>query len=152
MPILTEPMKKYLVNDSKKGYTAEAKSTYNRRIVEYAVRGLKDLTLLAEKLPEDLQAEIFNETNLRSLMKSIFTARIKKDYEKTEFEQRRERILRLSYETLAEMGFRDNAWDLAPDVMEILINAGLHETFDTIVGLKAIYIKGFSMPEKKVKK
>ncbi|MBS7632536.1 hypothetical protein KEJ15_02790 [Candidatus Bathyarchaeota archaeon] len=152
MPILTEPMKKYLVNDSKKGYTAEAKSTYNRRIVEYAVRGLKDLTLLAEKLPEDLQAEIFNETNLRLLIRNIFRGHIKKDYEEAELEQRRERILRLSYETLTEIGFRDNAWDLAPDVMKILINAGLHETFDTIVGLKAIYIKGFSMPEKEVKK
>jgi hypothetical protein len=63
MPILTDPIKKYLLNDDKKGYTAETKSAYNRRIIDYTIRGISDLSLLAEKLPEDMQAQVFEDAN-----------------------------------------------------------------------------------------
>ena len=148
MPILTEPMKKYLLNDSKKGYTAEVKSAYNRRIIEYAKKGIEDLTLLAEKLPEEKQAQIFNKENMRPLIGNIFRLRqqTKQSYGKEEMEKRRKRILQLCYETLSTIGFRDNAWDLARDIMDILIKAGLKETLPTIIGLKAVYIKSFKQP------
>ena len=69
MSILTKPMKKYLLSDSKKGYKENVQSAYNRRIVEYARKGIEDLVLLAEKLPEELQARIFNEEMMLLLMR-----------------------------------------------------------------------------------
>jgi len=164
MPILTEPMKNYLLNDSKKGYTAEVKSAYNRRIVEYAKKGIEDLTLLAKKLPEDLQAKIFNEDTLRPLISSLFHFYRPEMGEEIlkrtlglrgermiwvptpldkELESRRRRIVRLCYLTLDIIGDNTNTWQLAPEVMDTLIKAGLKETFDTLIGLKAIYLEGF---------
>lgn len=148
MPILTEPMKKYILNDSKKGYTVEVKSAYNRRIVEYAKKGIEDLTLLTEKLPEEMQAKIFNEDTLRPLIGNLFRLRqqVKENYseeELREMEERRQRIVQLCYLTLNIIGYTPNAWDLARDVMDTLIKAGLHEAFDTLIGLKAIYLEGF---------
>jgi hypothetical protein len=140
-------MKQYVMNKEKTGYSKETQNVYNNRLKNYAVDALKDLALLAEKLPEDELREVFNEKTLSPLIRNIFRAKLKDNYEEKEFEQRRQRILRLSWDTLTEIGFRDNAWNLAPDVMNILIKAGLHENFDTFVGLKAIYIKGFNQPD-----
>jgi len=148
MPILTEPMKKYLLNDSKKGYTAEVKSAYNRRMVEYAKKGIEDLTLLTEKLSEDLQAKIFNEEMLRPLIGNLFRFReqLKENCspeELSQMEERRKRIVQLCYFTVNTIGYTPNAWALARDIMDTLIKAGLKETFDTLIGLKAVYIEGF---------
>jgi hypothetical protein len=145
-------MKQYVMNKEKTGYSKETQNVYNNRLKNYAVDALKDLALLAEKLPEDELREVFNEKTLSPLIRNIFRAKLKDNYEEKEFEQRRQRILRLSWDTLTEIGFRDNAWNLAPDVMNILIKAGLHENFDTFVGLKAIYIKGFNQPDAKTTK
>ena len=140
-------MKQYVMSQEKKGYSKETQNVYNNRLRNYAVEALKDLALLAEKLPEEELQDIFNEKTLSRLIKNIFRAKIKDNYEEKEFEQRRQRILRLSWDTLTEIGFRENAWNLAPDVMNILIKAGLHENFDTFVGLKVTYIKGFNQPD-----
>ena len=145
--MLSKSMKQYVMSQEKKGYSKETQNVYNNRLRNYAVEALKDLALLAEKLPEEELQDIFNEKTLSRLIKNIFRAKIKDNYEEKEFEQRRQRILRLSWDTLTEIGFRENAWNLAPDVMNILIKAGLHENFDTFVGLKAIYIKGFNQPD-----
>jgi len=145
--VLSKSMKQYVMSQEKKGYSKETQNVYNNRLRNYAVEALKDLALLAEKLSEEELQDIFNEKTLSPLIKNIFRAKIKDNYEEKEFEQRRQRILRLSWDTLTEIGFRDNAWNLAPDVMNILIKAGLHENFDTFVGLKAIYIKGFNQPD-----
>ena len=56
-------MRKYVESD-KKGYTKEIQSIYDRRLKRYAVQALKDLALLAEKLPEEQQVEIFSERNM----------------------------------------------------------------------------------------
>ena len=69
VPILTKAMKKYLLSASKKGYKENVQSAYNRRIVEYARKGIEDLVLLVEKLPEELQAKIFNEEMMLLLMR-----------------------------------------------------------------------------------
>ena len=155
MPILTDPMKKYLLNDSKKGYTAETRSAYNRRIIDYTIRGISDLSLLAEKLPEDMQAQVFNEETLGSLIRSLFRLIVKEHAEvadfseikKEEIEKRRKRVLALCYDALNEIGDVFNARNLAPDVMKVLLEAGPSETLPTIAGLKAVYIKGLSLHE-----
>ncbi|MCZ2809571.1 MAG: hypothetical protein O2V44_09480 [Candidatus Bathyarchaeota archaeon] len=73
MPILTEPMKKYVLSEDKRGWN---KSAYNSRIREYAVQGLRDLALLADKLPEEELAKIFNKENLFHLLESILKTKI----------------------------------------------------------------------------
>ena len=145
-------MKQYVMNQEKNGYNKETQNVYNNRLKNYAIDALKDLALLAEKLPEDELKDIFNEKTMSPLIRNVFRAKIKGNYEEKELEQRRQRILRLSWDALSEIGFRDNAWNLAPDVMNILIKAGLHETFDTFVGLKAVYIKGFNQTDASITK
>jgi len=145
--MLSKSMKQYVMNKEKTGYSKEVQNVYNNRLKTYAVQALKDLALLAEKLPEDQQKDVYNEGNMSPLIRNIFRAKIKENYEKEEFEQRRKRILRLSYDALSEIGFRDNAWNLAPDIMNVLVKAGLNEIFDTMVGLKGIFIKGFSQSD-----
>jgi len=145
--MLSKSMKQYVINREKNGYSKEVQNVYNSRLKSYAIDALNDLTLLAEKLPEDDLKEIFNQKTIYPFIKNLFTVKIKDNYGEEELEQRRRRILRLSYDTLTTIGFRNNPWYLAPDVMKILVKAGLHETFDTFVGLKGIYIKAFNEPE-----
>ena len=145
--MLTKSMKQYVLTQEKKGYNKETQNVYNSRLKSYAIDAIKDLALLAEKLPEDELKDIFNEKTMKPLIRNVFRGKIKENYEQEELEQRVQRILKLSYDTLSTIGFRDNAWNLAPDVMSILCKAGLHETYDTIVGLKAVFIKGFSQPD-----
>jgi len=158
MPILTNPMTNYLLSSDKGGYSEDLQSVYDNRIIDYATRGLKDLLLLAEKLPEEAQAEVFNEETLAPLMRNLFRLIVKEHVEvvdipemnREEFEKRRTRVLALCYAALNEIGDLFNARNLAPDVMEILMEAGLSETLSTITGLKAVYIEGFS-PRRQLK-
>jgi len=136
-------MRKYLLNTTKQGYTKEVRSVYNRRIIEYAKRGLEDLALLAENLPENQLAEVFNKKSMGPLVKAVFRLRIKPDTNERELHERRERILKLSYLTLTEIGILQNAWALAPNVMRVLTKAGLSD-IDIIMGLKAIYIQSLT--------
>jgi len=136
-------MRKYLLNTTKQGYTKEVRSVYNRRIIEYAKRGLEDLALLAENLPENQLAEVFNKKSLGPLVKAVFRLRIKPDTNERELHKRRERILKLSYLTLTQIGILQNAWALAPNVMRVLTKAGLSD-IDIIMGLKAIYIQSLT--------
>jgi len=148
MGILTKQMKKYVLSDTKRGYDKATQSTYNGRIVEYCQEGLKDLKLLAERLSEEQQAEIFNERYLGPLLKNIFALRIKKDIDKEELDQRRGRILQVCYGALSDIGALANAWALAPDIMKLLQQAGPIDTIHVITGLKAVYIKGISQLQK----
>ena len=151
--MLGKSMKQYVLSKEKTGYSKEVQNVYNSRLRNYAVEALNDLALLAEKLPEDQQAQIFSRKNMAPLMRNVFRAKVREDQEeKEEFEKRCQRILYLSWDTLSEIGFMDNAWCLAPDVLRILLKAGLNESFGIFVGLKAIYIKGCYEPSAKVKK
>ena len=141
--ILSEAMRKYVLNTTKQGYTKEVRSVYNRRIVEYAKRGLENLALLAENLPEDQLAEVFNKQSLGPLVKAVFRLRIKPEMNEKELHERRKRILKLSYLTLTQIGTLQNAWALAPNVMRVLTKAGLSD-IDPIIGLKAIHIQSLS--------
>lgn len=142
--MLSKSMKQYVMSKDKNGYAKDFQNVYNNRLRNYAGQALKDLALLAENLPEHQQEQVFNVVNLSPLIRNVFRVRVKENYETEEFEQRRKRILSLSCDALSEIGSRDNAWDLAPDVMNILTKAGLHETFDAFVNIKAIYIKWFN--------
>lgn len=69
--MLTNAMRKYVTSQNKNGYSKQVQSVYNSRIKTYAKQALKDLTRLAESLPEDQQTEIFNDKTLGELLKAI---------------------------------------------------------------------------------
>jgi hypothetical protein len=141
-------MRKYVMSDRKNGYNKQTQNVYNSRIRHYAVQALKDLALLAEKLPEKQQAQIFNEDTLSALVYGILRFRTVQQIDEKEARERQSRILSLCYLVLNEVGYRENAWSLAPDIMNILVMGGSSETVDTITGLKAVYLKGFSKQQK----
>jgi len=136
------------MSDRKNGYNKQTQNVYNSRIRNYAVQALKDLALLAEKLPEKQQAQIFNEDTLSSLVCGILRFRTVQQIDEKEARERQSRILSLCYLVLNEVGYRENAWSLAPNIMNILVMGGSSETVDTITGLKAVYLKGFSKQQK----
>jgi hypothetical protein len=142
--LLGNSMRKYVMNDKKNGYSKQFQNVYNNRIRKYATRALRDLVLLAEKLPEKQQAQIFNEETLSPLVHSIFSFRTKQQTDEKGAQERRTRILQLCYTILSEVGTLGNASDLAPDIMNMLTLGGQHETLPAITALKAIYLKGFS--------
>jgi len=136
-------MRKYVMNEKKNGYSKQTQNVYNNRIKNYPTRALRDLTLLAEKLAEKQQAQIFNEETLTPLVRSIFSFRTKQQIDEKEAQERRTRILQLCYTILDEIGTLENALDLAPDIMNILTMGGHYEVLPTITALKAICFKGF---------
>jgi hypothetical protein len=144
-------MKKYLLNGNKTGYTKENQKTYNDRIVDYAKRGLQDLTLLAQKLPEGQQAEIFNEKDLGDLFRALFSLKeghgVRVEAAGISYTpdavKRRQRIINVLYAIFNEIGDPLNAETLAPDIYNILLQGGSSETLPQILGLKAVYLKGF---------
>jgi hypothetical protein len=142
-------MRAYVKSPNKRKPDKKTKNTYNWRIKKYTIQGLKDLVLLAQKLPEDRQAEIFNEETLTPLIRNLFRLIPKPFVEvvdlhrvnKEEMEKRRKRVLALCYVALEEIGDVFNARNLAPDIMQALTEAGPQDTNPTITGLRAIYIK-----------
>lgn len=65
-------VRKYVIglNRNKRGKAVQ--NVYNYRIKQYTVQALRDLLRLTEKLPEDMQAEIFNEETLTPLIRNLF--------------------------------------------------------------------------------
>ena len=118
MAILTKPMKKYLLSDSKQGFKTEVQATYDRRIVEYAKRGLEDLTLLAGKLPEDQLREVFNYENLKDLIRVLFALPQSDD---EPLKERRRRLLPLCHELIATLDSINFAPRLAPEIWRVIV-------------------------------
>jgi hypothetical protein len=154
-------MRVYIESHTKKGYD---KGEYDNRIVQYARDGINDLILLSEKLPEEMQAKIFNTETLSPLIKNLFlvakrTVEIDKskklttdipvlvedipEIDKDEITKRSMRILDLCLTTLDEIGNMLNARNLAPREMEDFMLAGPSETLQQITGLKAVYLAAF---------
>lgn len=110
MPILTKAMEKYVRNETKSGYDKDTRRKYNRRIADYARKGIDQLTLLAEKLPEEELKEIFNDDTLRRFFANVlFKVEPNMDPEK------RRRILGLWNIIIFGMGGGQFAIYLAPE-------------------------------------
>jgi hypothetical protein len=109
MPILTDPMREYVLAEDKRGWN---RSAYNSRIREYAIQGLDDLALLAERLPEEKLQEIFNEKTLanffRALLKIEMPAEDHEGWQRIketpEMLKKRDRLLRICWAVLKQMG------------------------------------------------
>jgi len=98
-------MREYVNRNGNNGYDKETQNVYNMRLRTYAQQAIKDLALLAEKLPEDQQKQIFNTKNMWPLIRNIYRAKNKENMnvENEEFQQRCHRILSLNCDTLVEM-------------------------------------------------
>jgi hypothetical protein len=100
------------------------------------------------RLIEKQQAQVFIEDTLSALVYGILRFRTVQQIDEKEAQERQSRILSLCYLVLNKVEYRENAWSLAPDIMNILVTGGSSETVDTITGLKAVYLKGFSKQQK----
>ena len=87
--MLTDAMRNYVKNEKKVGYTKEVQNTYNYRLKNYTIQALKDLAFLAEKLPEEEQAKIFNRENVSPFLQKLFSLKSNDE------EKRRERVIGL---------------------------------------------------------
>lgn len=139
--MLGNSMKKYVMSENKHGYSKQVQSVYNSRIKTYAKLALQDLTLLAQKLPEDQQAEIFDYKNLGNLMTAILKLSPEQmtqlDNDKALAKKKRQRLKALCYELIARLNNSNLAHLLAPIGTRYMIKEGGHLAY-----LKAIYYSG----------
>jgi len=127
--MLTKPMKKFVLSKDKSGYTNATQRIYEKRIMEYSLNAIKDLTLIAQSLDDSVHTQIFNDKTLMPFLKAIFHVGYKEKITKEEREDRRKRILNLCFELLFYLGSRPTAWDIAPNAIRMLQNQipdGIH--------------------------
>ena len=119
MPILTDPMRKYVLATDKRGWN---RSAYNSRLQDYAIQGLKDLTLIAKQLPEEQLRKIFNEKTLGTFFKSLLKIDMsagdheewKKIRKTDEMFRKRKRLLKICWMVLTLIGDHKFAANLVP--------------------------------------
>ena len=156
--MLSKSMEKYVKNIEKNGYSKEIQNVYNNRLKTYALQALKDLSLLADKLPEAQQAQVFNDTTMAPFFQNLFNLSdneaghqseaikdLSKKMDQDQLQKRRSRILLLCYEAVNVIGDTLNAHNLAPYEMSILLNAGQNDALPALTGTKAVYLKGFGL-------
>lgn len=157
--MLSKPMKRYVMSNDKKGFDTDTRNAYNKRLREYAVEAIKDLALLAEKLPEKEQAIIFNDITISPFFQNLFCFACKNPEDKNKtpgellktmgqehYQERQQRILRLCYEAMNAIGDTFNATHLAPHETNFLNLAGHNETLPVLAGVKAVYLAAFYLP------
>ena len=141
------------MNEKKNGYTKELQNVYNFRLKNYAVQALKDLTLLAEKLPEDQQGQIFNEKHLAGLIRVLFKFPPAVDREdflnpSEEVLDRIDRLLPLCFETTTCLNDSNFAGRIAPHFWE-----AFRHLRDELGCLRAVYYRSLDQtPHKKYRK
>lgn len=72
---MTETQTEYLKTRDTYPVSDEVKRQYDYRIREKARKMLKDLTTMAQYLPEDQMAQIFTKENMQDLIKNILNAK-----------------------------------------------------------------------------
>ncbi|MDH7564815.1 MAG: hypothetical protein QHH24_08110 [Candidatus Bathyarchaeota archaeon] len=140
-------MRKYVLSERKNGYSSQVQNVYNYRIKKYAVQALKDLALLAQRLPEDQQAEIFNRENMYELFRALFKLDSKLWEDKELLRKKRRRLLPLCYEIIMLLDDSTFAHLIAPLQWEVMTKEGGH-----LVYLKAVYYRSLISPEEEERK
>jgi hypothetical protein len=136
--MLGNSMRKYVISENKKGYSKAVQAVYNCRIKTYAKQALQDLALLAEKLPEDQQTELFNSANTLPFFKALLTqtpeeiTRLAED--KSLAKKKRQRLQPLTYNIITLLNDSNLSWLIAPVGARYMIKEGGH-----LAHLKAIY-------------
>ena len=141
--MLGNSMRKYVMSENKSSYNKAIQSVYNSRIKNYAKKALQDLALLAEKLPEDQQTEIFNSKNTGELLRAILRqtpeemTRLEKD--KAQAKKKRERLLPLCTNLIALLNDSNLAHLLAPVGDRYMTKEGGH-----LAHLKTIHYRSLN--------
>jgi len=96
---------------NKAGYNKNTQSTYDNRLEEDIVQALRDLTLLAERLPDKQLERVFNAKTLTTFFQALFKLKIEaegnhKDWlqKKKDLKPKRDRLLKLSGAVLKIIG------------------------------------------------
>ncbi len=138
--MLGNSMRKYVMSENKNGYSKQVQSVYNNRIKNYAKIALRDLALLAQKLPEDQQTEIFNDQNIRNLLRALLKLNPAKLTELNDnrvlVKKKRQRLLPLCYELITLLNDPNLAYVMAPVGTRYMIKEGGQLAF-----LKAVYYR-----------
>lgn len=133
-------MRKYVISSDKNGYSKAVQAVYNSRIKSYSKQAIKDLALLAEKLPEDQQADIFNNENMKPLFAALLKlspeeiAKLTQNKELTK--KKRNRLLPLTRQIIDLLNDANLSWLIAPVGARYMIKEGGH-----LAHLKAIYYR-----------
>ncbi|MCW4018895.1 MAG: hypothetical protein NWF00_09505 [Candidatus Bathyarchaeota archaeon] len=134
------------MSEDKKGYSKAVQSVYNSRIKKSAKQALQDLALLAQKLPEEQQTEIFNDQNVGSLLAAILKISPEENAQlwanKGLAKRKRERLLPLTYALISRLNDSRLAHLLAPVGTRYMVKEGGHLAF-----LKAVYYRSFNSIE-----
>jgi hypothetical protein len=116
--MLGNAMRKYILNENNNSHNKDKQRVYKNRIRTYAKTALKDLTLLAQKLPEEEQAEIFNENNLTPLFKALLQPNpeemttLENDTELTK--KKRQRLIPICYSLITTLNKYNLSHLIAP--------------------------------------
>lgn len=110
--MLTKAMRKYVTSKDKSGYTKNKQSTYNSRVEADIVQALRDLTFLAERLPDKQVERVFNAKTLTPFFQALFKLEIKTDggdhkdwlQKKEEMKMKRDRLLKIAGAALRTIG------------------------------------------------
>jgi len=137
MPVLTKKMEKYVLKKTKVGYTNEHSSKYNRRIIEYAKKGIEQLTLLAENLPEEQLEEIFNRDNLRRFFANVLFKVEPNMIDEKKRKKRRRRILELWHTIVFAMRTPGFAAHLAPEAYEAIKTREQHDEIAAFIAIRS---------------
>jgi hypothetical protein len=133
-------MRKYVMSENKNGYSKQVQSVYNNRIKNYAKLALRDLALLAQKLPEDQQTEIFNDQNIINLLSALLKLNPAQLTELNDnrvlVKKKRQRLLPICYELITLLNDPNLAHVMAPVGTRYMIKEG-----GTLSFLKAVYYR-----------
>lgn len=129
---LKKGMRNYVNSSYNNGWRI---SEYNKRLVNYAKLSVCDLQLLAEKLDEHQQAQIFTTETLMPFFKALFKVNYKEGLTAEELEERRVRLLKLSYELITWIGAVSSS-ELAPKSKQLLQR-------DVPLGIRAIMMEAY---------
>ena len=141
--MLGNSMRKYVMSENKNGYSKQVQSVYNNRIKKYANLALKDLTLLAQKLPEDQQNEIFNDQNITSFLTALLKlSPAQLNDNRVLVRKKRQRLLPLCYGLITLLNDSNLAHLIAPVGSRYMIKEG-----GQLACLKAIYYRSLDSKE-----
>jgi len=133
-------MRKYVMSENKNGYSKAVQCVYNCRIKSYAKQAIQDLALLAQKLPEDQQTEIFNSGNMKPLFEAILKlspegiTQLTQNKELTK--KKRNRLLPLTNQIITLLNDSNLSGLIAPIGARYMLKEGGH-----LAHLKAIYYR-----------
>jgi hypothetical protein len=142
--VLGNGLRKYVTSENKSHYSKEVQRVYNNRIKNYAKQAMQDLTLLAQKLPEDQQAEIFNDQTVNPLFKAIIkpTPEQMKQYSQNKelAKKKQQNLLPICYSMISQLNDVNLAHLLAPVGTRYMIKEGGQLAF-----VKAVYYRGLNL-------